>query len=75
VLQPQTVAEILQITKAIAGTCFVAANDADASPEEVSTLKATLDILHRQATLFNRRLQAQSQLAARPILSPAPRGR
>jgi len=72
-LPPQTAAEIVQVTKALAGACFVAAHDPEASPEEVAVLNATLDALHQQATLFNRRLQAQSQLATRPTF--APRGR
>jgi|GEM_PF-2126473 len=74
-LSAQTAAEVLQVTKALAGTCFVAANDPDASPEEADVLNATLDALHRQATLFNRRLQMHAQLAERPGLQPAPRGR
>ena len=72
-LSPQTAAEIVQVTKALAGACFVAAHDPDASPEEVAALNATLDALHQQTTLFNRRLQAQAQLVPRPTL--APRGR
>ena len=62
----QTVAEILQGTKALAGACFIAAQDPDASPEESALLNATLEALHRQGTAFSRRLQTQTQLAARP---------
>ena len=66
-LPPQSVAEILQGTKALAGACFLAAHDPEASPEEVQLLGATLEALHRQGTAFSRRLQAQAQLAPRPV--------
>jgi hypothetical protein len=66
VLPSPTVVEILQGTKALAGACFLAAHDPEASPEEVELLHATLEALHRQGTAFSRRLAAQAQLVPRP---------
>lgn len=52
-LAPQTVMEVLQGTKSLAGTCFIASQDPDASPEEVALLTATLEALHRQGAAFS----------------------
>ena len=70
VLPPQVLAELLHHTKALAGVCYIAAHDPDASPDEIRLLDTTLDALQKQGNSFNRRLITQAQLASSPQKHP-----